>query len=262
MRRVDQLMGYPNSHRRPGVIVMLHVGRCGSTVLANLLEQNPWIHWDGKLHRKARMLYGDKVRDLDALRWTKRQFAISGARYYGFEFKILEDQYPAILGIATRDFLLKCKAIGVTHYILLNRQNTLRHVVSHYASKNRGAWHSTKTDGVKRRVFSLALNDITTGSAPGRPLIKYLQEVDHIHEEVRAILRKERFIELTYETDINAEGAEIAYGKICNFLEVEPTKVSVRNVKMNPFPLEETVSNYGEVITALQGSKFEWMTTE
>ena len=43
MRRFDQVMGLSSSSKRPGVVLMLHVGRCGSTVLANLLDQNPEI---------------------------------------------------------------------------------------------------------------------------------------------------------------------------------------------------------------------------
>jgi hypothetical protein len=242
--------------------MMLHVGRCGSTVLANLLEQNPRIFWDGKLHRKAYMLYGDAVRDFDVAHWTKRQFTISGGRYYGFEFKILADQYPAIFGTTTRDVLQDCRTIGVTHYILLTRRNTLRHVVSHYASKNRGSWHASKADSVRRQQFPLTIGDITTGSAPGRPLIEYLQEVDDIHEEVRSQLQDQRFLEVEYEADIDMQGAEFAYGKVCDFLDVEPVDAKVQNVKVNPFSLKDILSNYSEVAEALQGTKFEWMLTD
>lgn len=260
MRVFDQVTGYPFSHKRPGVVAMLHVGRCGSTVLANLLAQNARIYWDGKLHRKAYMLYGDAMRRFDMARWTRRQFAISGSRYYGFEFKILADQYPAILGTTTRDFLHDCEEMGVTHYILLVRRNTLRHVVSHYASRNRGSWHASAADSVRRKDFTLDITDITTGSAPGRPLIDYLQEVDDMHEEARALTRAHKFLEIEYEADINDQGAQYAYNKICNFLEVAPGEAEVKNVKLNPFPLRDILRNYDEVADALRGTKFEWMT--
>jgi len=143
VRVFDQIRNRRASQDRPGVVLMLHVGRCGSTVLANLLEQNPCVYWDGKLPRKAKQLYGEKAKRLDVARWTKRQFAISGDRFYGFEFKILADQYPAMLGTSTPEFLRVCKEIGVTHYVLLVRRNTLRHVVSHYASLARGSWHTS-----------------------------------------------------------------------------------------------------------------------
>lgn len=259
IRALDQLRGTPASGRRPGVVLMLHVGRCGSTVLANLLEQNPKVFWDGKLPRKARGLYGEKTRQLDIGRWTRRQFAISGDRFYGFEFKILADQYPAMLGTTTPDFLETCKRIGVTHYILLTRRNTLRHVVSHYASKNRGGWHASKADEVRARTFPLDISAITTGSAPGRPLVDYLQEVDEAHAAVRRLLADERFLEVEYETDIDEKGADHAYRKICDFLGLAPGSVRIRNVKVNPYPMSEVVENFDEIARTLDGTDFGWM---
>ena len=260
IRVLDQLRGYPASGRRPGVVLMLHVGRCGSTVLANLLTQNPAVFWDGKLPRKARGLYGKKTKTLDIGRWTRRQFAISGDRFYGFEFKILADQYPAMLGTTTPDFLEICKRIGVTHYILLTRRNTLRHVVSHYASKNRGGWHASKADAVRAQTFPLDISSITTGSAQGRPLLDYLQEVEDAHDEVRRLLKDEHFLEIQYEADIDEKGAEHAYRKICGFLGIEPGTVSIRNVKVNPYPMSDVIDNFDEVTRALDGTKFIWMT--
>jgi hypothetical protein len=262
MRRIDQLLGLPFSAKRPGVIAMLHVGRCGSTVLANLLAQHPNIYWDGKLHRKAYMLYGNAVRDLEISDWTCRQFSISGGRYYGFEFKILDDQYPAILGTTTRDFLRDCDTMGVSHYILLVRRNTLRHVVSHYASRNRGSWHASAPGSVKQRDFNLDVSDITTGSAPGRPLLDYLQEVDDAHEAVRAQLQGQNLLEIEYESDINDRGAQYAFEKTCGFLDVPAAHAEVKNVKVNPFPLRDVLRNYDEVAALLSGTKFSWMLKE
>ena len=259
IRIFDQLRGYPDSGKRPGVVLMLHVGRCGSTVLANLLAQNPNVYWDGKLHRKARALYGDKLKSLDFGRWTRRQFMISGNRFYGFEFKILTDQYSAFLGTSTPAFLEECKRIGVTHFILLTRRNTLRHVVSHYASKNRGNWHASKTDTVRAQTFSLDLSDITTGSAPGRSLTDYIQEVEDAHAEVRQLLENEKFLEIEYEHDIDEKGAEHAYRKACGFMGVEPVEVSIRNVKVNPYPMAGVIENFDEIAQTLAGTDFAWM---
>jgi hypothetical protein len=259
IRLVDRLRGLPASRNRPGVVMMLHVGRCGSTVLANLLAQNPKVYWDGKLPRLAKQLYGPQVGTLDHGRWTQSQFAISGARYYGFEFKILADQYPAIFNTTTADFLQECRRIGVTHYILLTRRNTLRHVVSHYASKSRGKWHADTAAPVQKKEFTLDTRAITTGQAPGRPLVNYLQEVEDAHAEVRALLAGENFLDLEYERDIDIAGADAAYGKICDFLNIAPGDVQIRNRKMNPFPLDTVLENYDEVTQALAGTEFAWM---
>jgi hypothetical protein len=258
-RRFDQMVGAPRAHRRPGIVVMLHVGRCGSTVLANLLEQDPGIFWDGKLHRKARMLYGDRLREMDQDSWLRRQFTMSGDRFYGFEFKILEDQYPAMAGRTTPAFLDQCKALGVSHYILLVRRNTLRHVISHYASRNRGSWHFEGKDKARKQQFTLDLDHITTGSAPGRPLLQYLREVDTAHDTVRRALQGEALLEIGYETDIDEKGADFAYGRISRFLGCTPQPVTIRNRRANPFPMSETVENFDDLAALLTGTEFEWM---
>ena len=262
IRLLDRLRGRIAARNRPGVVLMLHVGRCGSTVLANLLAQNPRVYWDGKLPRKAHQLYGGGIGELDHARWIQDQFAISGDRYYGFEFKILADQYPAIFGTTTAPFLADCHRIGVTHYILLTRRNTLRHVVSHYASKSRGNWHAATGATVQKKDFTLDIGDITTGRAPGRPLATYLGEVDAAHAEVRHLLSGENFLEIEYERDIDTEGAEIAYERICTFLGIAPGAVEIQNRKMNPFPLRSVLVNYDEVDRALAGTEFAWMSKD
>lgn len=261
-RRLDQLRGQRHAGKRPGVVVMLHVGRCGSTVLANLLSQNPGVYWDGKLPRKAHQLYGARVRDLDHAAWVQQQFAISGARFYGFEFKILEDQYPAVFGTSTAEFLQTCRRIGVTHYILLVRRNTLRHVVSHYASKNRGSWHAQAGDKVQKKTFSLDTDAITTGRAPGRPLASYLEEVDAAHAQVRDLLAGERLLEIEYERDIDAAGAQTAYERVCAFLGIAPGSAQIRNRKMNPYPLTDVLENFEAVEAALADTPHAWMTRD
>ncbi|WP_300064306.1 hypothetical protein [uncultured Roseobacter sp.] len=262
VRRFDRLRGHSTAQARPGVILMLHVGRCGSTVLANLLAQNNRVHWDGKLPRKALQLYGDGIREIDYSKWIAEQFTISGDRFYGFEFKILPDQYPAIFGTTTVDFLKACRTMGVTHYILLTRRNTLRHVVSHYASKSRGNWHAGSGEKIQKKEFSLNINDITTGRAPGRALTNYLQEVDAAHAEVRTALTGEKFLELEYERDIDEAGAYHAYTQICTFLGVPTGDVKIRNRRMNPYPLDSVLENYDEVVQTLAGSDFAWMTCD
>ena len=208
--------------------------------------------------RVAKGLYGRRLAEMDFADWTRKQFAISGDRFYGFEFKVLKDQYPATIGMTTAEFLAACREIGVTHYVLLARRNTLRHVVSHYASKNRGAWH-TSGGKAEKQTFTLNLDDITTGSSPGRPLVDYLHEVETVHDDLRRSLAKERFLEIEYERDIDEAGAPHAYGLICDFLGLETVEAGVRRARMNPFSLSEVLENHAEVKAALAGTKFAWM---
>jgi hypothetical protein len=258
-RRVDQIRGQPRAGRRRGVVLMLHVGRCGSTVLANMLAQDPEIYWDAKLHRKAQSLYGDSLKKMNHKAWLARQFSISGDRFYGFEFKILQDHYPDMAGLNLAEFLGHCRDIGVTHYILLVRRNTLRHVISHYASRNRGKWHFDVNETSQAQRFPLDLDNITTGSGAGRPLETYMRQVDAAHAEVRDILQGEQLLEIDYETDIDEMGAGFAYEKICRFLGKTPREVTIRIRKANPFPISSTLTNYNDLVARLEGTEFAWM---
>ncbi|MEL6957322.1 MAG: hypothetical protein AAGL89_00055 [Pseudomonadota bacterium] len=261
-RALAQWNGRRSSSARPGVVLMLHVGRCGSTVLANLLGQNDEIFWDGKIPRKAKQLYHDTTNGFDYARWTRAQFDLSGGKYYGFEFKILADQYPAVFGTTTEEFLETCRRIGVTHYVLLVRRNTLRHVVSHYASKNRGSWHAGANTKVEKKTFVLDPDDITTGQNQGRPLLDYLFEVDAAHDLVRSKLSGENFLELEYEGDIDEPGAQSAYNRICEFLKIAPGNVAIKNRKMNPFPLSDVIENHEDLAELLSDTPYAWMLNE
>jgi hypothetical protein len=107
--------------------------------------------------------------------------------------------------------------------------------------------------------FNIDIDHVTTGSAPGRPLIDYLEEVENTHNAVREILSDQDVLEIEYESDIDTKGAEYAYHKVCNFLKLHPTEVEVKNKRVNPFPLKDSIQNYDEIILKLEGTAFEWM---
>jgi len=239
---------------------MLHVGRCGSTVLADMLGQHPRIYWDGKIHRAAQQMYGKDLRNFDYRAWTRNQFAMSGDRYYGFEFKILADQYPATLGVNLPEFLDACRSMDVTHYLILRRRNTLKHVVSHYASIARGGkWHVPAGGQTAICRFALDLEHVRTGSSSGKRLVEYLEEVDVAHDELARHLAGEQVLEIDYESDIERSGPQRAFGRTCEFLSIPLETVAVRNEKVNPYGMRETLENFAEVECALGGTRFEWM---
>ena len=241
--------------------MMLHIGRCGSTVLANMLKQNPGVYWDGKTARQAHELYGDGVRDLDISDWFERQFSISGSRYYGFEFKMLRDQYASIFDKSVAEFLQLFKSIGVTHFILLYRGNTLNQAISHYSGLNNAVWHLSPDSGqqASKKSFSIDFDHVTTGSGQGLPLKDYLRDIEDTKDEIRHILQHDKLLELEYERDILESGPLMAYEKVCNFLQIPGGNVFVKNKKVLALPPSEAVENYADAVSALAGTEFEWM---
>ena len=260
-RRLLQLKGYPFSNKRPGVVIMLHIGRCGSTVLANILDQNQEIFWDGKTARKAHELYGASVKSLDISTWFKKQFSISGFRYYGFEFKILSDQYASIFDITVPEFLEICKSIGVTHFVLLYRRNTLNQAISHYSGLANKVWHISSSSGkqASSKSFSIDFEHVTTGSGKGMPLPDYLRDIESTKDEIRKNLSGQNILELEYELDILENSPMVAYQKVCDFLKIPAGEVIVKNKKVLAKSPSNTVENYGDAVRALTGTEFEWM---
>jgi hypothetical protein len=259
-RLLLQSAGYFSQSQRPGFVVMLHIGRCGSTVLADALAQHSKIFWDGKLHRKAHGLYGENVKKIDHERWIKRQSIVSGSRFYGFEFKILEDQYPRMIDVSLDGFLDICRRVGVTHYIVLRRRNTLRHVLSHYASKSRGRWHYSVGENVwPSGKFTLDLDRISTGASSGVPLCEYLHKVESVFESLERLLNERQVLHIEYEADIDSDGPEVAYKKICRFLEIQPEPFKTTNRKIESSPMHNRLMNYASLVSLLSGTKYEWM---
>ena len=69
-------------------INMLHLGRCGSTVLSKLLDQHPKIYWDGEVFRRifARRLWETHLIK-DPFLLLRARMLYARKRYYGFETK-------------------------------------------------------------------------------------------------------------------------------------------------------------------------------
>ena len=229
-----------------------------------MLDQNPNIYWDGKTARRAHELYGDSVVKLDIAAWLKSQFSISGSRFYGFEFKMLKDQYASIFEKSLSEFLEIWKSIGVTHFILLYRGNTLNQAISHYSGLSNKVWHISKDSGGQgaKKSFAIDFEHVTTGSGEGVPLPDYLRDIENTKEETRKILHGQSLLELEYERDILEGGPMVAYQKICEFLNIPAGDVFVKNKKVLSLSPSEAVKNYDDAVRALSGTEFEWMLDE
>jgi hypothetical protein len=103
---------------RPGNVAMFHLGRSGSTVVANLLHQHHDIYWASELYepifgkwRKSNAgvdVVGEMPQDaVDILRSSSRQ-AIH--HFYGFEMR---PYHFRLIGYSPEDFLKHLDTIGL-----------------------------------------------------------------------------------------------------------------------------------------------------
>jgi hypothetical protein len=239
-----------------GLICMLHLGRAGSTVLGDLLNQNPYVSWDAEIYGPMRKLWngeGDPVQ-LMLARAAKVQHGL-----YGFEFKA----YHALLVKRTlADMIGAYRDAGVDRFIVLRRENSLRKVASTAVARITGRFHRTGTSAPPAQPDKPTRIRIDPEAhfidSETRPLVEFLDGFDRFFDELDGLLDQSEVLKLTYEGDI-AEDPQVAYRKVCRWLNIAPHPVTMRFAVTTPFPLREVIDNYDEVARALRGTKWEWM---
>jgi LPS sulfotransferase NodH len=255
------LIGRRRIRRRRVHAAMFHVGRCGSTVLARMLDAQPQLDWDGEIYQGifARRERPDRslppITDVDAVDFLVHRAGGSAAPCYGFEVKHF---HLRALATEVGDFLARADArLPNLRYIVLERRNTLRVVVSTLIARATDVWHVRPGFSAPRiRVCvdpgSVFVNRIST------PLVELLEEFDRDQQRLTTLLPRERTLHIAYEDDIAADPT-IGYRRVCAFLGLEPREPRVELARTNAVPLPELVENMAELRAALEGTRFAWM---
>ena len=98
----------PLSILRPGSVAMFHIGRSGSIVLGDMLNQHPRVVWDREIYAPRRLGWEEetamKPGDLtvDPAKLLRRRMALAGKRYYGFEAKFF---HLELAGVGLSDYI-------------------------------------------------------------------------------------------------------------------------------------------------------------
>lgn len=242
---------------RLGNVAMLHAGRCGSSVVADLLDQHPDVWWAGELFENMAPIYYR----MDSAHRAEERIANAMHRvstpWYGFDSKYLPEQHlrPELANQSIEGYVALLKRLGFDHFMLVGRRNHLRRAVSVTIGTKTGQWN---TAGEVRRV--------TVRLDPGRfmsygtemSLIDYFRSLDEIHERARRAIRSEHHLELEYESDIEKD-PRVAYGRTAAWLGLRDFPVEVRLKKINTRPMRELVENFDEVAAVLRGTPHAWM---
>lgn len=233
---------------------MFHVGRCGSTVVARMLDEHPEITWDGEIFEPSER---DRLGEPDDLepRELIEQRRSKAPRHYGFETKYLRSHHLGALGLSLDDYVDLLGGIGFDRFAALHRRNYLRRVVSGAVGRQAGTWHRRKPGAGEPQVIGLDPQRVPFGG--DQPLLDVFAELAAGEEALRRRLPAGA-VWLTYEEDIAPDPA-IAYRKICELFGVEPAEVEPRLFPTNPFPLHAILANYDEIAGLLAGTEYEWM---
>ena len=261
-----------SGRRREKNVVMLHWGRSGSTVLGHLLHKNPDIFWDSEIFIGNRM--PAIPRPMNKLLFRAPGLVIGVRRQrsrkpvYGFESK---PSQIARVGLNFAQFVAKLNAMHFSHYILLQRRNLLRIIISDSVAKQNGIWHRQRHRGhavpkssdqdARPSAIRIDVNAVALGSSFQRnrmSLLEHLRAIEDEYQQFNALLRDKTLLQMSYEEHIQQD-PRVGYRRVCEFLAVSAPEVQVDLGKTNPWPVKEIVENYDEVADVLAGTPYEWM---
>jgi hypothetical protein len=255
------LSGLVLSSQRPCNIAAFHLGRCGSRVLGDLLKQHRNIIWDGELFSPGRLdgiASRWRLLTRDRMNILRLKMTMAGRRCYGFETQPTQVE-P--IDMTLTDYVQRLEHLGFDHFVLLERRNHLRRIVSILRGHQSSQWHLQNGSTQSKVRFKLDVDECSLDwgtDTEQRSLIAHLQRSEKVTDTLKQILSSRRHLFLTYEDDIISQ-PEIAYRRACDFAGIDYQPVNVRFKKTNPDDLSDVLTNFSEVEQTLRGTSYEWM---
>lgn len=237
---------------------MLHIGRCGSSVIGRMLNAHPRIYWAGEIFED----YSHGEKDTDRDEFVKQLYYPECrreiTRVFGFETKYLPQQHLSgnCINMELGEYITLLRKIGVTRFIVLHRRNYLRHTISFLVGAQTKQWHSSDRATSPTRVH-IDVNNLRTEQRR-QPLLQLFHDLDEEYNKLQRLLAEDDVLYLIYEEDV-LENPAIAYRKICRFLGVSEESPGIELQRTNPFSYREMVDNFDEVEAALAGTRYGWM---
>jgi LPS sulfotransferase NodH len=253
------LGGTGNEHRIN--VAMIHVGRCGSTVLCRMLSNHENIHWAAEFfdrffkegyqpNHSSGLLNFSPIQLLHDKQGSKK------ADVFGFEFK---PYHIRIMGMDYEKLFSTLDSMNFTHYIVLDRTNRLRTIVSNlYAMQTNNKFHADEKEHPEKRTIRVNINKVRI-DFEDKSVLQFLKDYDQQFIDCLAALGNRKTLQLTYENDIEHDPRK-AYDKVCNFIDIaSKTDIPINLKKTTPFPLNELIDNFAELKSHLSGTPYEWM---
>jgi hypothetical protein len=247
------------SRWRPGGVAMIHTGRCGSTVLSDLLDQHPDMYWDGETY--GRVIAGIKREGLDRsevsfdpAQYVAERLKRSGRRWFGYDLKF---SHVTEFGHDVEGYLEDITDLGVNHLISLRRTNYLRQVISGKNGGRRGQFHSRVAVDDELPPLHLDTDDLVVDLYRGS-LLEHFERWDELYRRLDD-MDLPQYLSLNYEDHVQRDPT-VGYRLAEQFLGLSRREPEVRLVRLAPDrPVSELLENYDEVCRHLTGSRYEWM---
>lgn len=241
------------SYPREQNVCLWHAGRCGSTVLAQLISEDGRFNWKGEYLERRSMAVVDGDQDperawLRGIRALKNELFCGDERSFGIELKLW---HAVRMKKDVASVYRTLRSLGFNHHIILERLNYLRIYLSGRVRVASGVTHTTTDENVfKDRIV------VDTEVA-----LKEVAICDQFYKRLKALLPPDRLY-LCYEDHISKDPT-VAYRLLLDFFQLPSNgKGTVRLRKTNARPARDLVANWSEVVSAFRQSPYAWMTDE
>lgn len=242
-------------------LIMFHIGRSGSTLLGDLLQQHKNIYWIGEIfdHITDQTIKKGKEQKPETFYETLQELMekVPKNKICGIEIKFYNLQNYQI---SIQDFLKQSQKMGFQHYIVLERKNYLKKIISSLVARKTLEWHlppKIKATPSKIRIKTERIKIDNSAQSLKDHLIKYKKSF----QQAKQALKEQNNLSLTYENDL-LQNPQIAVEKVIKFLELESFTPKIRYSKTTPFPVKLILLNFEEIQKYLAETEFEWMLNE
>ena len=245
---------------KKGNVVVWHIGRCGSTVLSSMLNQHPDLQSLKEFMNplmRAKLL-GEEIPDLSTT--FKGLENHDSSKIQIAELKFLKAQHLSVYNLSLIDLINKFIDVGYDRFVILERKNYLKRMISHCVGQHTQLYHLKKNETPKLQKINMNVESIKVGKDT-HSLIDWLNIIKHDYNILRELLVNTDYMELKYEEDFLTDVIK-AYKKVCLFLNVDSYEVDVPFARTNPFSISEMLINIKDVENTLKDTEFSWMLHE
>ena len=236
-----------------------HFGRCGSTVLGNMLNAHSSIHWSSEIFHEFHERADDSKDQSEPIQILQDTIRQNTLPLLGIEVKFQHLDANG-LNLTFEDFFEVVVELGFQKFIVLKRNNFLRQAISVARGQQSKTWH-VKSDDPKP-VFSkvdLDLEQVGLGGQ-NREIIHCFEHLDHCYSHAVQVIEKAglNLLELNYEVDLESDPF-VGYEKTIDFLGLRLEKPTVSLQKLGGSSIQEMIQDFPAVTQRLQNTPYAWM---
>ena len=250
--------------------VMFHIGRCGSTVLAEMFARQAATRSLGEVYTTYRT---QKIKDqgltaadytVFRLRKAARNLAKEAAPYpraLMFEVKFLSSLDLRLLSGDLPAYLAFLTDLGVTQAVILSRRNLLKRLISTRLALAREDYYLLDGSKIELPRVELPVSGLYMGMRGS--LVEVFDKITAEYQALALACKAAGLatLHLVYEDDIQSD-PNLALSRLCDSLGRPADPVVPKYQRINTRTLPEILINHDEVAAHLTGTAYEWMLTD